>query len=48
MKGGGKAVWFILTDVDDAQVAVLLASITRKLTFASVATRTATSIRKAT
>src|SRR5438105_7585227 len=24
MKGTGKAVWYILTDVDDAQVAVLL------------------------
>src|SRR5258708_2010024 len=42
MKGGGKAVWFILTDVDDAQVAVLLGlNYSAKLTFASVATRTA-------
>jgi hypothetical protein len=42
MKGSGKAVWYILTDVDDAQVAVLLGlNYSAKLTFASVATRTA-------
>ena len=42
MKGNGRAVWYILTDVDDAQVAVLLGlNYSAKLTFASVATRTA-------
>ncbi len=42
MKGSGKTVWYILTDVDDAQVAVLLGlNYSAKLTFASVATRTA-------
>src|SRR5260370_31159048 len=42
MKGSGKTGWYILTDVDEAQVAVLLGlNYSAKLTFASVATRTA-------
>jgi hypothetical protein len=43
MKGSGKAVWYILTDVDDAQVATLLGlNYSPKLTYASYAARTAT------
>lgn len=42
MKGSGKAVWYILTDVDDAQVATLLGlNYSAKLTFAANAARTA-------
>jgi hypothetical protein len=42
MKGNGKAVWYILTDVDDAQVATLLGlNYSAKLTFAANAARTA-------
>src|ERR1700730_4151973 len=41
MKGSGKAVWYILTDVDDAQVATLLGlNFSAKLTFAANAART--------
>jgi hypothetical protein len=42
MKGSGRAVWYILTDVDDPQVATLLGlNFSAKLTFASNAARTA-------
>jgi hypothetical protein len=42
MKGSGKAVWYILTDVDDPQVATLLGlNYSAKLTFAANAARTA-------